>query len=89
MRTLDELRKDIDTIDDEIMKLLAKRFDTVREIGKIKKEQKREPLDEQRWQSVIAKITGKAELLNMPTAVIKKIYNEIHTASLHIEKFHE
>ena len=85
-KNLEDLRKEIDAPDEELIMLLAKRFAIVREIGKVKKIQEKQPLDEKRWQEVVAKITAKAKKQEVPEELIKKIYNEIHNAALDLQK---
>ena len=85
-KTLEEYRQEIDTVDEELLTVLAKRFDIVREIGKLKKEKKILPLDEKRWEEVIDKINNKATKLNLSKNFIKNIYDEIHKAALMIER---
>ena len=88
-KTLADLRKEIDTVDDELVNLLAKRFAVVREIGKLKKLQQIQPLDERRWKDVLQKITEKAKNRDIPQDLVKKIYDEIHKTALSLEKDHE
>lgn len=88
-KTLDDLRKEIDIIDDELLKVLVKRFDVVRKIGKLKQEQHIPPLDEKRWQEVRHNITEKAKKLNLSEETISNIYEEIHNAALTLEKEYE
>lgn len=85
-KKLENLREEIDAIDEEVVKLIDKRMQVVREIGKLKKEKNLQPLDEKRWQEVLEKIIAKAKKLNLPQTLIKKIYNEIHQAALKLEK---
>lgn len=84
-KTLDDLRQEIDAADEEILTALAKRIQTVREIGRLKKEQKIKPLDEERWQHVRQKLSEKTKALNLPEDLIQKIYEEIHQSALKIE----
>ncbi len=85
-KALDELRKEIDSADEELVNALAKRMDLVRKVGKLKKRQDILPLDETRWRKVINMVTKKAEGKNIPEKLIEKIYEEIHQAALTIEK---
>ena len=85
-KTLEEYRKEIDTVDEELLTILAKRFEIVREIGKLKKEKNILPLDEKRWEEVIKKINSKAKKLNLSNDFIKNMYDEIHKVALMIER---
>ena len=85
-KTLEELRKEIDSADEDLLKILSKRFDIVREIGKLKKEKNIPPLDQKRWDEVIKKIIQKAKKHNLPEQLIIKLYNEIHLTAIEMEK---
>ena len=85
MDYLDKLRKEIDDIDSEILNLLAKRTDTVRKIGRLKREHHLEPLDEKRWKEVLESRLSLAYSLNLSSDFIKKIYDLIHENSLAVE----
>lgn len=82
---LEDWRKQIDALDSELLHVLAKRIDIVREIGKYKKAQGIPPLDQKRWRAVLESQISKAELLNLSKDFIKKLYNLIHEYSLEIE----
>jgi len=82
---LADWRKQIDKIDEELINVLAKRINIVREIGKYKKENGIPPLDEKRWQEVLKSKLSKTCLLNISEKFIKKLYEVIHDHSLEIE----
>jgi chorismate mutase len=86
MKTLEDLRKEIDLLDDALIQVIAKRMEIVLEIGKIKKEMNIEPLDEQRWQKVSTRIKDTAKKYNLSEDLVKKVYEEIHQSALKIEK---
>ncbi len=77
----------IDTLDRELIYLLARRFDYVKEIWKIKKEVWVDnPLDAARWQKVLENIRKEAKNKWVSEELIEKIWNEIHKEALIIEK---
>ncbi|MCJ7804330.1 chorismate mutase [Patescibacteria group bacterium] len=86
---MDELlknwRKQINKLDGELLNILAKRINIVREIGKHKKTYGIPSLDEKRWQEVLQSKLSKARSLNIPEKFIEKLYNLIHEHSLEIE----
>ena len=55
MDKIDKLRQDIDSLDNEIMELLDKRFNLTNQIGTIKKQDKRIVLDSKREQLILDK----------------------------------
>ena len=86
MNTIDEIRKEIDLLDDALVQVIAKRMELVHEIGKLKKEMNLEPLDEERWQNVVERIKEIAKKYNLSEELVKKIFEEVHQAALNIEK---
>jgi len=88
-KPLETLREEIDAIDNEIITLIAKRLRVVSDIGKVKKEKNIPPLDANRWEKVLQKITQKAKENNVPVELVEKIYREIHHTALSIQKKHE
>ena len=85
MKTLAVLRQEIDLLDEELLKIIAKRMDIVREIGNLKKEKNLETLDIDRWQSVLEKIKEAAKNNNLSEEFVEKLYHEIHQASLKLQ----
>jgi chorismate mutase len=85
-KSLNELRNEINTIDEELVQILAKRLEIVREIGKIKKEINVDPLDEKRWQEVLKQVFETAKKHAISQDLVKKIYEVIHKTALEIEK---
>ncbi len=83
--TLDKLRKQLDGLDGEILELLAKRIDLVREIGRHKQTIGLTPLDEDRWKKVLEDRLARSEALNLAPEFITDIYELIHAYALEIE----
>lgn len=83
---LNNLRKQVDEIDDSIVNLLAKRMQMVKKVGQYKKLKNLPPLDPARWQQVLNSKMKKAKTLGLNTEMIKKIYEIIHKFALKIEK---
>lgn len=79
-------RKEIDALDEELLHILARRMEIVRRIGKFKKSHDILPLDEMRWNEVLASKLALAELLKLPRTVIEKIYVILHEEALKIEE---
>ncbi|MFA5770110.1 MAG: chorismate mutase [Patescibacteria group bacterium] len=76
MNKIEDLRKQIDEIDGQIISFLAKRMKIVNDIGKHKKKNNIPVFDESRWQKVIKSKRG----------FIKKIWEIIHKEALKIEQ---
>ena len=79
-------RKQIDKIDEEIIKLLAKRFETVTKIDKFKKENNLSIIDNNRFQKVLNKVKNIASKHGISVSFIQDMYNLIHKYSCELEK---
>lgn len=70
---ISSLRKEIDAIDGEIVRLISERTDLAAEIGKLKAEEKIPLRDEKREKEVIAKFREKAEERGLDGDTAEKI----------------
>lgn len=83
---LSEHRKEIDRIDDEILRLLNERSKSVIEIGKLKKEKDADAnLHTQGREAAIIERLMKRNTGPFPTEAIRPVYREIMSASLSLE----
>jgi chorismate mutase len=85
MKDLEDLRKEIDRIDDQLVKLIADRMSVVREVGEYKKSRGIKPLDESRWQKVLERNRELATQLSVSEDLIVDIYNRMHESALKLE----
>ena len=85
MDKISELRKKIDVLDQQLLKVLRDRLLIVAEVGKIKKESGIPPLDHIRWNEVLEKRLMMGESLGLQKEFVKKILNTIHEEALEIE----
>jgi chorismate mutase len=85
MSKLDELRKQIDEIDSEILKLLGKRIAVVNEVAKYKVANKIPFLDLKRKKEILDDKIKRAKGGNIPEDFVKKIFETIHDFSLKME----
>jgi len=83
---LDDFRKQIDMIDDQIINLLNKRMIVVKKIGKWKKKKRIKPFDKIRWQKVLTDKLKKANKLGINQKLVEKIYKAIHEEALKVEE---
>jgi chorismate mutase len=79
-------RAQIDTIDHEIVYLLSRRFENVKEIGKIKKENNIPALQQDRFKTLLQNLIEDAEHRMLNTKLIEDIWELIHNESLRLEK---
>tara|TARA_Y100000310_G_scaffold75795_1_gene72174 strand:- start:1704 stop:1970 length:267 start_codon:yes stop_codon:yes gene_type:complete len=74
---LEETRKEIDNIDDEIISLLSKRQYLIKKIAEIKKELNKSVLDEKREEEIIEKLKIKAKENGLDANFVASLYNII------------
>jgi len=74
---LEKLRNEIDSIDDEIVKLLRKRLNISYKIGKYKTKKNMKIYDRKREIEIYNKINEKAEKNNLDERFINKIFKII------------
>jgi chorismate mutase/prephenate dehydratase len=85
-KDLSDYRKEIDRIDDEILRLLNERSKSVIQIGKLKKEQDAEAnLHTPGREAAIIERLTKQNTGPFPTDAIQSVYREIMSASLSLE----
>jgi chorismate mutase len=83
---LEALRDKIDETDFEILKLLVKRFEIVREIDKVKKlvgEQAHQP---KRYEQMVQLIVEQAKQVGLSEQFVKQIWDIIHKESIRLQK---
>ncbi|MBR6437934.1 MAG: bifunctional 3-deoxy-7-phosphoheptulonate synthase/chorismate mutase type II [Bacteroidales bacterium] len=79
---LQNLRKEIDIIDDELLNLLAKRMNVSEKIGEFKKEHKVAVLQMDRWSKVLEDHINKGVNLGLDEESVKDIFEIIHKDSI-------
>ena len=79
---LQNLRKEIDDIDDEILNLLAKRMIVSEKIGDFKKQHKVTVLQMDRWKQVLEHHINKGVGLGLNDESVKEIFEIIHKDSI-------
>ncbi len=86
INNLEIYRKNIDFIDNRLIKLLAERMKVVKKIGQYKKRNRLPPLDKDRWSRVIKTKTELGKKFALSPKFIKDIYNRIHKESLKLQE---
>jgi len=82
---LTSLRNQIDTIDEEVIYLLSRRFELVKQIWNIKKDLWEEALQPKRWEEVLDNLYAEADDKWVSREVVEKIWNSIHEEALRLE----
>lgn len=85
---LSEVRRKIDAVDEQMIRLLNERADLVHEVGVIKKAASQPIYAPEREEQVLRALAGKARDLKsrLPEKSIRAIYREIMSAALALEK---
>jgi len=81
-----ELRTKLDDTDSQIIALLARRMETVKEIGYLKKSQNASILQLKRWDEVITHLMKEGKCLGLSEATVKNLYDLIHDASISVQE---
>jgi chorismate mutase/prephenate dehydratase len=83
--SLDDIRKKIDSLDSELLRLLNERADLVHHVGEIKKKDGLEIYAPEREESLLQGLLAKSEG-RLPEKSIRAIYREIMSAALALEE---
>jgi len=83
---LQNLRKEIDIIDKDIIKLLYKRMQIVKHIGIYKRINNLPIFDQKRWNDVLDNRLHQAKKLGIDKNLIANVFDQIHTSALEIER---
>ena len=81
-REVAEQRARIDTIDENIVRLLASRMEGSRGIGRLKKQNNVAVLQLDRWEGVLDAAIHSGQTLGMDPEFVKDVFNAIHAASI-------
>lgn len=79
---IQKLRKQIDSIDNQLMELLAKRMQVCREIGHYKKEHNITVLQASRYNEILEKRGVQGTLTGMSPEFVAKVFESIHEESV-------
>lgn len=82
---LAQLRRIIDSIDEEMVQILAKRMRVVEKIGEYKKENNVTIFQLERWNEIMQTRTTLGENLQLNAEFIQRILQEIHKESIQIQ----
>jgi chorismate mutase len=81
-RRISELRLDIDSIDDHIIRLLAKRMEIVCKMGRIKKDNDISVLQPRRWKELIENRCSTGSDLNLSEEFVFQLFQIIHEEAI-------
>ena len=88
MKGLDQLRQEIDTVNDELISLLKKRFHVVDELLDVKKQNKMQLHDADREKIQLERIVKMAKKEGLDEELIMRIFVEIFKVTLEYQEKH-
>ncbi|MCQ2116108.1 MAG: bifunctional 3-deoxy-7-phosphoheptulonate synthase/chorismate mutase type II [Bacteroidales bacterium] len=83
--TIDQLRAQIDVIDENLLHTLGQRMKVSRQIGQYKKENNVAIVQASRWDSLLANMVEKSKAYNLPEEFVRDVFNAIHEASVQVQ----
>lgn len=83
---LQQLRENIDYLDEELLDILNRRMQLIQQIGHYKKNRKLSVFQEDRWRKVLSKSLIKGKKKGLDQQFIKKIFEAIHNESITKQK---
>lgn len=83
---IEKLRKKLDEVDGEIVRLLAERAHIAGRIGEIKEREGLPIYDEARWREIKKTRGDRGERYGCPREYIENVYEEIHRNSVTIQE---
>ncbi len=82
---LNELRSQIDVMDDQLLEILAQRMNIVRTIGKYKKENKITAVQISRWDEIVQQSIEKGMCKGLSEEFIIQLFKSIHQESINTQ----
>ena len=79
---IDQLREQIDVIDENLLSLLASRMNLSRSIGKFKKEHNIAILQSSRWEAVLSQMKERAESYGLSAEFVSAKFKAINQESV-------
>lgn len=86
MQRISDLRKKIDTIDEQILLLLKERLEVSKRIGRMKKDHGLPLRDPRREEEVYAKVMKEASQRELDPSEIEALYQKIIAMCLHVQE---
>lgn len=77
MKTLDDYRREIDALDEQIIKLLVDRFDVVKAVGDLKAREGLSVIQSERAEQVKARVAALANARGLDGELLRAIYTLI------------
>jgi chorismate mutase len=82
---IDQLRSQIDVIDENLLNLLASRMKISRKIGEYKKENNIAILQTSRWDAILEDMVKRGSECGLSEKFVTAVFNAIHEASVQVQ----
>ena len=82
---IDQLRAQIDVIDENLLKLLQSRMEVSARIGRYKKDHNVAILQAGRWDALLAKVVEKGKERGLSPETVSAVFNAIHDESVRVQ----
>lgn len=83
---LQEFRQEIDSLDAELIQIIAKRMQVVKKIGKYKKKYNINTVQPNRWQEIVDSRRQQAQQLDLDETHIVEIFEVIHQLAIQTQQ---
>ncbi|MCM1169374.1 MAG: bifunctional 3-deoxy-7-phosphoheptulonate synthase/chorismate mutase type II [Bacteroides sp.] len=81
-----QIRHILDEVDDELIQVLARRMQLVKELGRLKKEENLSVLQFDRWNEVVKRMASLAERQGLDKEFVQQILNCLHAEAIRVQK---
>ncbi len=85
---LEELRLEIDNLDDNLVETLANRMELIKHITAVKKDIEMEVVQQSRWEKILERVMAEAGEKGLRSTFVKKLFTNIHKESCLFQKTH-
>lgn len=82
---IEQIRCMLDEVDDELLQLLAKRMEMVKDLGRLKKQENLSVLQMERWKNVVRRGLDAAARRGLDPGFVQNLLNCIHTEALRLQ----
>lgn len=82
---LNELRAEIDILDDVLIRALANRMELAGSIASVKSDENIDVVQVDRWNQVVSKVVGRGRELGLDEHFMKQLFEQIHSQSVSVQ----
>lgn len=83
---MSRIRHILDEVDDELVQVLSRRMQLVKELGKLKRDENFSVLQLERWNVVVARVLANAERRGLNAGFVKQVLDCIHSEAIRLQK---